>query len=380
MIMATLEDAKKILPEKIFENLKSALKEYGLSESQKNKAVEKVIEIYNKSCIEPGEAIGVVTAQSISEPGTQLTMRTYHVAGAAQIRVTLGLPRLIEIFDARKSPTTPTMAIYLQKSYNMRDKAISIANEIKETTVADAISEAAIDILNMRIELAFNPKLMREAKLSTSKIAETLKATTKDLEISERDPKIFIKPKKEYTIKEFQKLRMKILGGHLKGAKGVAQVIVNQSDNEWVINTLGTNLAKVLEVDGVDKSRTTTNDIYETLKVLGIEAARAAIVREASNTLQEQGLDVDIRHIMLVADMMTVDGEIRAIGRYGIAGAKGSVLARANFEETIKHLVKASVVGDVDKLKSIVENVMINQIVPIGTCMSELVFKRKENA
>jgi DNA-directed RNA polymerase subunit A" len=125
-----------------------------------------------------------------------------------------------------------------------------------------------------------------------------------------------------------------------------------------------------------------TNNIHEIAKVLGIEAARTAIINEAAYTLRQAGLDVDIRHIMLVSDVMTVDGEIRAIGRYGIAGAKGSVLARANFEETIKHLTKAAVTNEIDHLESIVENVMINQVVPAGTGMFELTFrpsgKRKE--
>ncbi len=93
------------------------------------------------------------------------------------------------------------------------------------------------------------------------------------------------------------------------------------------------------------------------------------------NTLKEGGLDVDIRHIILVADMMTADGNIKAIGRYGVAGAKGSVLARANFEETIKHLTRAAVSAEVDRLESIIENIMINQVAPVGTGMFDLVFK-----
>src|SRR3989344_5212952 len=126
-----MENGENTLPQKILENLKAAMKEYKLNDSQKKKALERTIELYKKSMYEPGDAIGVIAAQSISEPGTQLTMRTYHVAGAAQIQVTLGLPRLIEIFDARRSPSTPMMTIYLQKSHNTRDKAVEIASEIK---------------------------------------------------------------------------------------------------------------------------------------------------------------------------------------------------------------------------------------------------------
>jgi len=174
-----------------------------------------------------------------------------------------------------------------------------------------------------------------------------------------------------------QKLKTKILDSHIKGVKGISEVRVKQSDEEWVITTLGSNLAKVLEIRGVDSARTTTNNIHEILKVLGVEAARQAIVNDAYTTMREGGLAVDIRHIMLVSDMMTADGDIKPIGRYGVAGAKGSVLARANFEETIKHLTKAATKAETDKLESIIENVMINQVVPVGTGMFDLVFKPK---
>jgi len=126
-----IKDAKGILPPKIIENLKNAFKEFKLTSSQKRKALNLVIEIYKKSCFEPGEALGVVAAQSISEPGTQMTMRTYHVAGAAEIQVTQGLPRLIEIFDARRTPKTPMMSVYLKRNYNSREKAQKVAANIQ---------------------------------------------------------------------------------------------------------------------------------------------------------------------------------------------------------------------------------------------------------
>jgi DNA-directed RNA polymerase subunit A" len=109
--------------------------------------------------------------------------------------------------------------------------------------------------------------------------------------------------------------------------------------------------------------------------VLGIEAARNAIIEEAEKTLQEQGLEVDIRHIMLVADMMTHTGVIRQIGRHGISGEKASVLARAAFEMTTQHLFEASMHGESDRLTGIIENVIAGQPIPLGTGIVELVRK-----
>lgn len=107
--------------------------------------------------------------------------------------------------------------------------------------------------------------------------------------------------------------------------------------------------------------------MFEVLDVLGVEAARNVIIKQAKYTMEEQGLGVDVRYIMLLADLMTVRGNIRAIGRYGISGQKASVLVRASFEETKKHLTNAAIRGEKDDMKGTIENIMMNQVAPIGT-------------
>ena len=369
----------KQLPLKLREEAKEKMRARRLTASQKAKVEKKIIEMYNKSLFEPGEAFGMVAAQSISEPATQMTMRTYHVAGAAQIEVTLGLPRLVEIFDARRSPKTPTMTIYLKKAFNAREKAYKIAADIREVKMAHIASSSSIDLANGQIEVEIDKKEMKNSGLTINRIRTALEESKlKDVDIRPRKESFAIKPKGEFTIKDVQKLKKKVLDANLKGLKGVSQAVINQVEGDWIITTLGSNFSKVLDVKGVDATRTKTNNIHEIQKVLGVEAARSAIINEAVSTLKDQGLDVDIRHIMIVADVMVADGTIKAIGRYGIAGAKGSVLARANFEETIKHLTRAAVTAETDKLESIVENVMINQVVPAGTGMFDLTFKPPE--
>jgi DNA-directed RNA polymerase subunit A" len=378
MIMK-IQELKEMLPPKIFNETKEAFKEFKLTSSQKRKAMEKIVELYRKTCFDPGEAIGVVSAQSISEPATQMTMRTFHIAGAAEIKVTLGLPRLIEIFDARRSPKTPIMTIYLQKSYNTMQKAEKIASEIQETLLKDIAKDPSVDLLNMQIEVPIDFSALKEKGLTMKKLKNILTADvkTKNLKMKFLKEKLTMKSKEDVTVKQLQKLKTKILKLHIKGIKKVSEVRVSQKGSEWIIKTLGSNLEDVLKIPGIDNKRTTTNNMHEILKVFGIEAAREAIVQFAKETMEDGGLDVDIRHIMLVADAMTADGIIRPIGRYGIAGIKGSVLARANFEETIKHLTRAAIRAENDNLNSIIENVMINQVVPVGTGMFNLVFKAK---
>ncbi|MBS7620896.1 DNA-directed RNA polymerase subunit A', partial [Candidatus Bathyarchaeota archaeon] len=89
----------------LISELKQSLTEAKLSKEGVDKAIELTVEHYKRALMEPGEAVGIVSAQSIGEPGTQMTLRTFHYAGVREQNVTLGLPRLIEIVDARRVPS-----------------------------------------------------------------------------------------------------------------------------------------------------------------------------------------------------------------------------------------------------------------------------------
>ena len=115
--------------------------------------------------------------------------------------------------------------------------------------------------------------------------------------------------------------------------------------------------------------------MFETADVFGIEAARQTIIDEAVKVIENQGLDIDIRHVMFIADVMTTTGKIKGITRSGITSEKESVLARASFETPLVHLKNASLIGEVDELNSVVENVMLNQAVPLGTGLPGLLAK-----
>ncbi len=141
---------------------------------------------------------------------------------------------------------------------------------------------------------------------------------------------------------------------------------------EFQILTEGSNFKQLMRVLGVDPRNSYTNHIHEIAETLGIEAARNAIIKEAKEVMEKQGLEVDQRHLMLVADLMTYSGEIRQIGRHGISGENASILARAGFEVTVKHLLDASVRGEEDHLVGIIENVIVGQEIAIGTGMVDL--------
>ncbi|MEM5805415.1 MAG: DNA-directed RNA polymerase subunit A'' [Candidatus Aenigmatarchaeota archaeon] len=360
------------LPKSIQKEIENVAKEMKLRKDQIKILEDEVKKRYLSYKAEPGEAIGIVAAQSISEPATQMTMRTYHFAGAAGIKVTYGLPRLIELFDAKRVPETPMMTIFLKKEFNNENDAKKIAEEIVEKRIVDVMKRISINLSENSIEL----ELADKKRIGT--VIRVIKEKYKNIKVREKGDLIIFSFSEEVDIKELKKMKEKIVQTIIGGIEGISNAVVRKEGENWIINSIGTNLSKILLMKEVDSKKTYTNDIHEIARTLGIEAARNAIINEALKTMQEQGLDVDIRHVMLVADMMTFTGEVSPIGRYGVAGAKTSIFARAAFEETIKHLVRASIKKESDNFQGIFENVMIGQVIPSGTGMFELVAKLEE--
>jgi DNA-directed RNA polymerase subunit A" len=345
------------------------------------KVAELVHQEFVNAKIEPGEAVGLISAESIGEPGTQMTLNTFHFAGVAEMNVTMGLPRIIEILDGRKSITTPMMEIFLKAPYSQGKDIREIALSIKETKLNDISEEFTINVVESKIDVRLNREKMKQIGVTPAYVANAIKKGTKGFNIKIEDDTISlkIKSKDEKNLHEVYKLKEKVKDVYIKGVKDVKQVLPVKRKDEFIIITAGTNLKKVLELDFVDGTRTASNDIFEVSEVLGIEAARQAIINEVFKVIETQGLNIDVRHIMLVSDTMCTNGEIKGITRYGVVSEKASVLARASFETPIKHIINAALIGEVDNLNSVVENVMINQPVPIGTGLPSIVTKiRKE--
>lgn len=367
-----LKKRKTDFPEKYVESLASACIRRELSDKELNQLIIKVEEAYERAHVEAGEAVGTVAAQSVGEPGTQMTMRTFHYAGVAELNVTLGLPRLIEIVDARKKISTPTMDIYFEEEYNNDEEFVKkLANRIGKSTINDVIKDFNLNYAEMNVQAELDVEKIQEKRLDYDDIIASIEKAFKKVNI--KDNMLTFEPSKQ-SIRELRLLSDKVRDLQVSGIKNIGKVIIRKED-EFTIHTEGSNLGQVLKIEGIDKFRTSTNDIYEIENVLGIEAARNAIIHETSRTLGEQGLSVDIRHIMLVADMMTHQGVVNSIGRHGISGEKSSVLARAAFEETSKHLLHASIRGEVDHLTGVIENIIIGQPIPLGTGSASVIMK-----
>jgi DNA-directed RNA polymerase subunit A" len=369
-----LEKKNQMLPRSVLTEISSRLEGVEIPEKLMDKILDLTVERFQSHIVDPNESVGILAAQSIGEPGTQMTMRTFHYAGVAEMNVTLGLPRLIEIVDARRVPSTPIMEIHLEESVQDElDKVREIASNIERTILID-IADVDTDINNMEVLMKLERKKMERKSITPEEVLRKINKSKGVKGLAEmRDQNIVIKCD-EPSYKKLQRISEDTKACPIKGVEGIQRAVIRRVSGHYVIYTEGSNLEKVLEIAHVDKKRTSTNSILEIYEALGVEAARNAIVNEASRTLDEQGLTVDIRHIMLVADLMTNDGDVKAIGRHGISGRKSSVLARAAFEITSTHLLRAGITGEVDTLEGVVENIIVGQPVTVGTGAVNLVW------
>ncbi|MCS7094755.1 MAG: DNA-directed RNA polymerase subunit A' [Thaumarchaeota archaeon] len=362
---------RELLPPKWLEELVKATRSRRVPVDALEQVFRLAYQAYLQSLVEVGDPVGIVAAQSIGEPGTQLTLRTFHFAGVREQSILLGLPRLIEIVDARREPSTPLMRVYLKPPHNSDPRlAKLVARNIQSTYLKDLVTSFSVDLRRGQLVMKLDLETMKELGVTKKNLETSLKQYSP--QVLERELRITI-PKDHLA--DVTSFRENVLSVKIKGLKRIAKAIVKREGEEYYIETEGSNLKEMLGVSEVDFTRIRTNDIHEVAEVLGIEAARALIIDEITNVLKEQGLDVDVRHIMLVADMMTVDGTVKQIGRHGVVRLKSSVLAKAAFEISVQTLLEAAMRGETDYLRSSVERILMGKEVPVGTGMVQLLMK-----
>ncbi|KAI5172620.1 DNA-directed RNA polymerase III subunit RPC1 [Nematocida sp. LUAm3] len=299
-----------------------------------------------RSKMEYGTAAGALAAQSIGEPGTQMTLKTFHLAGTSGANITLGVPRLKEIINAATNISTPIITIDIidqktEKDVQERIRALSIRNLAVSVSIGKC---TAIFLLS--------GDLIR--KYSIEKEVRGIGAIKKDKDYE------WEAPIDKGTPLEIEKH----LNMHLRGVSSVKRIL-STSDG---LMAEGEGYQAILGIEGVDSTRTRTNNIYEIYQTLGIEAAREAIIREIKYIIGEHGISVDTRHISLLTDVMCYTGEICGMTRFGLQKMGGSsVLTLASFEQTGEHLFSAGYHGHEDPIEGVSECIITGQRIPIGT-------------
>jgi len=339
-------------------------------------------EKYMRAKIEPGSAVGAVGAQSIGEPGTQMTLKTFHFAGVASMNVTLGVPRIKEIINAAKVINTPIIAATLVSKSEQAARIVK--GRIEKTylgDVASVIEEAwsgSHTYLGVHIDMDAIQKLQLEVTLDDIK-----RAIVAAPRLKIRDERITLLPHKDrlriyiypdekerdvyFTLKQLKRQLPKVV---IKGIPLATRAVISDEKGERKLLVEGYGLKEVMTTEGVIGTQTQTNHIMEMQQVLGIEAARNSIYHEIDYTMASHGMSIDPRHVMLLADVMTYKGEVLGITRFGVAKMKDSVLMLASFEKTTDHLFDAALYGKSDSIAGVSESIIMgNPAQTVGTGM-----------
>ncbi|TIA73384.1 hypothetical protein E3P92_01635 [Wallemia ichthyophaga] len=345
---------------------------------------------YVKSKVEPGTTVGPIGAQSIGEPGTQMTLKTFHFAGVASMNVTLGVPRIKEIINAAKAISTPIISTKLYDDQT-ESAARIVKGRLEKTFLGDIASHIEesyrgdYNAVSVFVDMDAINKLQLELKLSdiTYAIAKDKKIKVKKDDIKENHSKnrlrIYIQPGPD-SFHITRHLRRNLEKVVVTGIPEITRAIININEKENKRKELlveGYGLLDVMTTEGIVGTRTSSNHIMEVQKVLGIEAARSAIVNEIDNVMSSHGMGIDNRHIQLLSDSMTFKGEVLGITRFGIAKMKDSVLMLASFEKTTDHLFNAAFHAKRDSVEGVSESIIMgNPAENCGTSMPSLILPK----
>lgn len=364
-------------PPYLFDEALSLVIKEKATDAQVKKVISNLVTEYEESLIHANEAIGIITAQSVGEPSTQMTLNTFHFAGVASQGVE-GLPRLIEILDAKKNLSAPMMKLYLKKEEMSEEKLKFVADKIVETKLADFATNVDIDMDDKTVTIDLNVSKFKKLKIDVESLISYLDKKIRKATSVVDGKKIVIKESASSTLKDLMSKKELALNSIVYGIKGISDVTLLKENDEYYMMTSGISIKQVVNVAEIDVTRIYCNDMHEIYSMYGLEAARNVIIEEIMEVVKSQGLKIDERHVLLIADVMTYQGELKGMTRYGIVGNKQNVLTRASFETPLKHLAFGSILNEENDLNTITENVMTNQIVRVGTGIPRIAIKNKK--
>lgn len=355
--------------------------------SQLARFISLVDEKYTRLRIEPGTAVGALAGQSIGEPGTQMTLKTFHFAGVASMNVTLGVPRIKEIINAAKVISTPIITAKLVTSKSLPSARI-VKGLIEKTLLGDVAKHIDQVIgsdgvcLRIELDLAAIQALQLTDRINVSSVQAALLKAPRLLKLAgpggvevltASDSTILLKlasnsNSSTSTFFAMQQLRRALPHVVVAGISTVGRAVINDLGGaNYNLLVEGYGLREVMTTEGIVGTETTSNHIAEIESALGIEAARSTIAHEITYTMSKHGMTIDPRHVALLADVMTYRGQVLGITRFGIAKMKDSVLMLASFEKTTDHLFDAARFAKQDDIDGVSECIIMGSPMPVGT-------------
>ena len=348
------------------------------------------------------------------------TLNTFHLSGISEkSNVTRGVPRLNEILHLSKALKSPSLTVYLaERDRENREAADVIRKALMRTRVRDVVKTAKImydpslyteilaenptPVKHWKLQLEINPEEMHERGITMEDLhiaiskglggkLEAVQVSTTDTNADKLLVDLYLLTNGEVAhdesgdairlLRDLETLvTEKVV---VRGVRGIQHCVLRKvppsmkrvdqefkKTEEYVVDTVGTNLLEVCGQPGVDSSRTYSNHILEVYQVLGIDAARNAIIRELVDVFEDSY--INYHHLSLLADKMTCRGRPISVDRHGVNKSDASALAKASFEETDTMLLKAAQHGELDTLTGVTSNIMFGQPIPGGTGMSQI--------
>lgn len=367
---------------------------------------------YRQSLIDPGESVGVLSAQSIGEKQTQTTLDSFHKAGSAGKSSTTGVPRAEEILNATKDPKTVNCFIYfLENNNTISEVRELIGDSLVEITLKKITKsfEINIDKKNEKwyksfqilysdtftkytdcITVKINMDILYEYKLDLEKICNVINekysdifcifspdifgqidifVDTESISLPE-DRLVYINQDNAsaiYLEEVVQPIVENIIIVGIPGVKNIYFNTDNVGEKKWMVETDGGNFKKLLGHPLIDKTRTKTNHMWNIYHTLGIEATREFLIQECMSIMS----GINKCHVELLIDKMTYSGTIASVSRYSMRHEE-EPLQKCSFEETMDNLQKAGIYGQEDSTKGVSSSIMCGKIARMGTGKCDL--------
>ena len=328
---------------------------------------------YRKALSQPGDPVGAIAAQSIGEPGTQMTLKTFHFAGVASMNITLGVPRIREIINFTKNISTPVIYAKLLQENDLIAAKI-VKGRIEKTKLSEIILyiKEVISSKGSYLIVKLNTEAIEFLKLEIT-INQIKEAILRSKKLKLKDKNVFVESNLKLKIEppdtsrenlyfSMQIIKKRLGSVVVSGLETVSRAVINKRDKKpgevhdsYVLAIEGTGLKDIMRTPGIDHRHCLSNNIDEIEKVLGIEAARATIINEIRFTMSSHSITVDIRHLQLVADLMTFKGAVLGFQRFGMVKMKDSVLLHSSFEKTNDILFDSAFHSRTDVIKGVSE-------------------------
>lgn len=407
------EDTKQSIVNNIRSNIVKQLETIEIYPKMIPKLKSTIEKQYYKSKVHPGESVGVLTAQSIGERQTQMTLDTFHSAGVAIKTVITGVPRFSELLNATKEPKSRICNVYFNKGNDtISQLRKTIGNTIVEFKFEDLYTSYTInkqlvektwyksfeilysdDFRKYTTNISFKINMEKiyehdiDIKLISDKIQQEyddiccvfspnyigeldIFINTNDIEIPEDNEYI----KRNYINIYIDEVIINNINAMLIcGIKNIEDIFYKRDDDKWMIETYGSNFQSLMSHPDVDKYRLISNDMWEIYNNLGIEAAREFLIEEFKNVISSDGTYINKRHILLLVDMMTFSGNILSISRYGMKKEHTGPLAKASFEESLDNFLKAGIFNDTESTDGVSASIICAKRSKIGTGMNDVI-------